>query len=58
MEKYIRTRIEQLTDDREKAHDEHDKQWYTRLIQELDWVLQMSGKPTHNCHMERKEIWS
>ena len=53
MEKYIRTRIEQLSDDREKAHDEHDKQWYTRLIQELDWVLMMGDKkPKRNCSQE------
>ena len=52
MEKYIRTRIEQLSDD-EKAHDEHDKQWYTRLIQELDWVLMMGDKkPKRNCSQE------
>ena len=53
MEKYIRTRIEQLSDDREKAHDEHDKQWYTRLIQELDWVLMMGDKkPKRKCSQE------
>lgn len=53
MEKYIRTRIEQLSDDREKAHDEHDKQWYTRCIQELDWVLMMGDKkPKRNCSQE------
>ena len=53
MEKYIRTRIEQLSDDREKAHDEHDKQWYTRCIQELDWVLMMGEKkPKRNCSQE------
>ena len=53
MEKYIRTRIEQLSDDRDKAHDEHDKQWYTRCIQELDWVLMMGEKkPKRNCSQE------
>ena len=53
MEKYIRTRIEQLSDDREKAHNEHDKQWYTRCIQELDWVLMMGEKkPKRNCSQE------
>ena len=53
MEKYIRTRIEQLSDDRDKAHDEHDKQWYTRCIQELDWVLMMGDKkPKRNCSQE------
>ena len=25
--------------------------WYTRCIQELNWALQMKGKPTHNCYM-------
>ena len=44
MKKYIETRQEQLREDRDKTHDEHDKQWYNRLIQELDWVLMMDGK--------------
>ena len=50
-EQYIETRITQLKDDMDKAHDEHDKNWYNRLIQELDWVQQMKSKPTHNCFM-------
>ena len=44
-EKYIMLRIEQLKEDMSKAHDELDKAWYNRLIQELNWVLQMKGKP-------------
>ena len=52
-EQYIETRITQLKDDMDKAHDEHDKNWYNRLIQELDLVQQMKTKPTHNCHMQR-----
>ena len=51
MEKYIRTRIEQLKEDMNKAHNEHDRMWYNRCIQELDWALQMKSKPTHNCYM-------
>jgi len=35
---YISIRVAQLKEDREKASDEHDKMWYTRLIQELNWV--------------------
>ena len=41
MEKYIKTRIEQLKEDMNKAHNEMDKMWYNRCIQELDWALQM-----------------
>lgn len=52
MQKYIETRQEQLREDRDKAHDEHDKMWYTRLIQELDWVLMMDGKKEKkNCSL-------
>ena len=51
MEEYIKTRIEQLKEDKEKASDSHDKMWYNRCIQELDWALQMKGNPTHNCYM-------
>lgn len=38
-EEYISIRISQLKSDMLKAHDEHDKKWYYRLIQELKWVL-------------------
>ena len=50
---YIKTRIAQLTDDMNKAHDQHDKNWYNRLIQELNWVQQVENKPDHNCYMEK-----
>lgn len=50
-EKYIKVRISQLQEDAEKANDSMDKAWYNRLIQELDWVLQMGNTPTHNCFM-------
>ena len=38
-DEYINARITQLVEDREKAHNQHDKMWYTRIIQELPWVL-------------------
>ena len=38
-DQYINARIAQLVEDRDKAHDQHDKMWYTRMIQELSWVL-------------------
>ena len=50
--KYIQVRMEQLAEEREKCHDDHDKMWFTRCIQELEWVLQMRDKPTHNCYMQ------
>ena len=50
---YIKTRIGQLMDDMNKAHDQHDKNWYNRLIQELNWAHQMDEKPDHNCYMEK-----
>jgi hypothetical protein len=48
VEDYINIRIEQLKADRDKASDPHDKQWYTRLIQELSWVTQRK----ENCSLE------
>ena len=51
--RYIKMRMEQLKEDMEKAHDDHDKKWYNRCIQELDWVLQMKEQPNHNCYMEK-----
>ena len=53
LEQYITARKSQLKDDMKKAHDQHDAAWYNRLIQELDWVEQMSGdRPYRNCYME------
>ena len=56
VEDYISVRMTQLAEERDKAHNEHDKQWFNRCIQELDWVLQMKTKPTHNCFMYGEEI--
>jgi hypothetical protein len=39
-EEYIKIRIKQLAEDRKNASYDYDKQWYSRLIQELQWVLQ------------------
>ena len=52
--RYIQVRMEQLAEERENCHDDHDKMWFNRCIQELDWVLQMKDKPNHNCYMENK----
>ena len=50
---YIVMRKEQLAEDRDKASKDYDKQWYTRLIQELDWAQQAMNKTyTGNCYME------
>ena len=56
---YITARIEQLKEDMNKAHDEHDRAWYNRLIQELDWVDQIgisfenTKRHRSNCYMSR-----
>jgi len=36
---YIEVRIEQLLEDRKKANDSFDRQWYWRIISELGYVL-------------------
>jgi hypothetical protein len=41
---YIEVRIKQLIDDRRKAHDKMDKEWYLRLISELRYVLTIMNK--------------
>ena len=51
---YITNRINQLKEDMARAHDEHDRNWYNRLIQELTWAKSMSSKPTENCYMSEK----
>ena len=53
---YIKARISQLMDDMNKAHDQHDKNWYNRLIQELNWVQQADSTPDRNCYMEVKGV--
>jgi hypothetical protein len=53
LEKYINVRIAQLKQDMEKAHDDYDKQWYNRIIQELCWVKSQQ----HNCYMDEVQHW-
>jgi hypothetical protein len=36
---YIRTRVEQLREEKTKCSDHRDRQWYERLAQELEWCL-------------------
>ena len=50
---YIKARISQLMDDMNKAHDQHDKNWYNRLIQELSWAQSQK----HNCYLDEVEHW-
>jgi len=53
---YIPMRINQLLEDRDKAHDDYDKLWYNRIIQELDWVQQAQGRKfRRNCYMENED---
>ena len=40
MAEYITIRINQLSNDRDLARDDYDKMWYSRVIQELLWVLE------------------
>ena len=44
MREYIEIRIEQLSKDKELAKDDYDKMWYSRLIQELLWVLKNESR--------------
>ena len=41
---YIEIRIKQLIDDRRKAHEPMDKEWYLRIISELRYVLTIMDK--------------
>ena len=51
---YIPMRIEQLLEDRDKAKQDYDKLWYTRVIQELDCAQQaIANTKQRNCYMER-----
>ncbi len=53
---YIPMRIEQLKEDRDKAKQEYDKMWYTRLIQELDWCQQALGSSIkRNCYLQQNQ---
>lgn len=44
---YIEIRVKQLEEDRDKATDTYDKQWYNRIISELNWAK----SPYHDCFM-------
>jgi hypothetical protein len=41
---YIEVRIKQLIDDRRKAKEPLDKEWYLRIISELRYVLTIIDK--------------
>ena len=46
--KYIDMRVSQLEEDRDKASDDYDRQWYNRIISELLWAKTQD----HDCFME------
>jgi len=55
--RYIQARINQLTEEANNTYNsEEDRAWYKRLIQELDWVDQMSDKPTRNCSLNERGV--
>lgn len=41
---YVEVRIKQLIEDRRKAKDPLDKEWYLRIISELRYVLTIIDK--------------
>lgn len=41
---YLEIRVKQLIEDRKKAHDPYDKEWYLRLISELRYVITVINK--------------
>lgn len=45
---YVQVRIKQLIEDRKKASDPMDKEWYLRLIGELRYVEQIIEKNEKN----------
>ena len=45
---YVQVRIKQLIDDRRKASDPMDKEWYLRIISELRYVEQVIEKNEKN----------
>jgi len=52
-DRYLQVRIEQLKEEIPKNEgDEMTQQWYNRLIQELQWVLDVDeDKERNNCFM-------
>jgi len=47
---YVQVRIKQLIEDRKKASDPMDKEWYLRLIGELRYVEQIIEKNEKNMN--------
>lgn len=54
---YLTMRQFDLAEERDKCHDEYDKQWYNKIISELYWVeMQMKGREfTSNCPLEKPQ---
>jgi hypothetical protein len=44
---YIDIRVSQLLEDMDRAKDPYDKQWYNRIISELNWAKSQD----HNCYI-------
>ena len=56
-DRYLQVRIEQLKEEIPKNEgDEMTVNWYNRLIQELQWVLDVDeDKERSNCYMGNPE---
>ena len=52
IESYIDIRIGKK-EDMDRAHDQYDRRWYNRIIQELRWAT-LSSK--NNCYMEEENV--
>ena len=41
MHEYVRVRAQQLRQEADKCGDAHDRAWYYKCAQELEWVLDL-----------------
>ena len=55
---YIKIRSEQLREDRDKTTDPMDKQWYNRVIEELNWVAMYIAEPEAKLPETKKTYYT
>lgn len=49
---YIDVRIKDLLEEAQKCHDDHDKAWFKRAAQELQWTREMFTREHKRCVLE------
>jgi hypothetical protein len=55
---YVNVRCHQLETEAMKCHDEYDRSWYNRIIQELRWAeaMMLGDVEKENCSLPYRHL--